>query len=209
MVITVFGATGMVGKQIVKQALYNGDKVNAFGRNVFTADFSENENLALIKGALFDEEDVYSALKDSDAVISVLGGATDGSDLTRSYGMKVISSQMERVGIERIVALAGIGILPVDEETMLMDQKTFPQEFLPLSREHFKAFEVLNHSNLDWTLVCPPMINDAPPSGIFNTMANALPTPNRFSIYSGDLALFMLKELKDRKYRKQRVGISN
>lgn len=209
MIITVFGATGMVGRHVVKQGLYNDDTMKAFGRNVFTTDFPENPKLELIKGALFDEEDVYEALKGSEAVVSVLGGATDGSDQTRSFGMKVIVDQMNRAGIKRIVALAGIGILPAGVDEMMMDQKTFPKEFLPVSKEHLKAYEVLKNSDLDWTIVCPPMIREAAETGSFNTKADALPTPNRYSINSGDLALFMLKELKTNKYLKQRVGISN
>ena len=35
MTITIFGATGMVGKQLVQQALFKGYTVKAFGRNVF------------------------------------------------------------------------------------------------------------------------------------------------------------------------------
>ena len=32
--ITIFGATGMVGKHVVRQALAKGIKANAFGRNI-------------------------------------------------------------------------------------------------------------------------------------------------------------------------------
>ena len=63
MKITVFGATGQVGKQIVKLALWKGYKVVAFGRNVF--DMEEHENLELFKGALFDEAAVYESIKES------------------------------------------------------------------------------------------------------------------------------------------------
>ena len=45
MIITIFGATGTVGKELVKQALFNGHQVRAFGRNVFTAGFPEDKNL--------------------------------------------------------------------------------------------------------------------------------------------------------------------
>ncbi len=55
MQITIFGATGLVGKQLVQQALFKGYKVKAFGRNVFTEDFPKDDNLELIHGALFDE----------------------------------------------------------------------------------------------------------------------------------------------------------
>ena len=94
MTLTIFGATGMVGKQLVKLALFKGYQVKAFGRNIFTAGFAEDENLQLIAGTLFDEEQVYDAVMGSDAVLSALGGGTDGTDKTRSLGMKNIVQQM-------------------------------------------------------------------------------------------------------------------
>ena len=96
--VTIFGATGMVGKQLVQQALFKGHSVKAFDRNVFTALDMDTENLELIKGALFDEADVYHAVKDSDAVLSALGGGFDGTDKTRTLGIKNIIAQMKNEG---------------------------------------------------------------------------------------------------------------
>ncbi|MBL0144477.1 MAG: NAD(P)H-binding protein [Chitinophagaceae bacterium] len=101
MTITIFGATGMVGKQLVQQALFRGFKVKAFGRNVFTELDMEQDNLELIKGALFDEKDVYNAVKGSDAVLSCLGGEFSGDDKTRSLGMKNIIAQMQKANVKR------------------------------------------------------------------------------------------------------------
>ena len=71
MKITVFGATGMVGKRVVAQALAKGFSVNAFGRNVEDLIDKDNrdEHLSAIKGYVFDETDVYKAVKNADAVI--------------------------------------------------------------------------------------------------------------------------------------------
>ena len=80
--ITVFGATGQVGKQLVKQALWKKHTVTAFGRNVFTTEFLKDDHLHLIQGALFDEQDVFHALKNTDAVLSSLGGDSTDTDNT-------------------------------------------------------------------------------------------------------------------------------
>ena len=63
--ITVFGATGQVGKRIVRQALALGHQVTAFGRNVdslIDADI-RNDNLLAVKGYVFDAGDVFNAVK--------------------------------------------------------------------------------------------------------------------------------------------------
>ena len=209
MTITIFGATGIVGKQLVREALYMGHNVKAFGRNVFTSNFPENKNLDLIQGALFDEREVLNAIKKSDAVISVLGGKFDGQDNTRSLGIKNIIKQMDKANVKRIIALGGMGILNAADNTMLIDADDYPVQFLPVGMEHLKAYQYLEASDLDWTFVCSPDIINADVTGLYHTAANYLPVPNRFKINTGDLAMFMLNELKKNEYIKKRVGISN
>lgn len=209
MTLTIFGSTGMVGKQLVQEALLLGYTVKAFGRNVFTSHFAENKNLHLIQGALFDEKEVSDALKNSDAVISVLGGKTDAGDRTRSLGMKNIVLQMKKNGLKRIIAVGGIGVLNTPNDTLIMDEENYPKEYLPVSKEHLKAYETLKASDLDWTFVCPPNIIDAEVTGIFSSSADYPPEPNQYSIKSGDLALFILSELNKNKFVHKKVGISN
>ncbi|MDB5191060.1 MAG: NAD-dependent epimerase/dehydratase, partial [Segetibacter sp.] len=132
--ITVFGATGMVGKQVIKHALALGHSVKAFGRNVedLIDDDLKTEDLVAVKGYVFDEDDVYEAVLGSHAVISTLGGAFDGKDQTRSLGIKNIITQMEKAGIKRIVALGGAGILNFDENTLLIDTPGYPDIYKPV-----------------------------------------------------------------------------
>lgn len=209
MKVIVFGATGTTGKELVKQALYNGYEVKAFGRNVFIEDLPEDKKVELVQGALFDEGEVLHAIKGCDAVLSAIGGATDGTDKTRSLGMKNIVKQMEKAGIKRIVALGGLGVLDGTGEKMIMDEDDFPAQYNAVSQEHKKALDVLQASSLHWTFVCPPMIEPGAATGIFREAAGKLPEPNNFTIHAGDVALFMLKELEQNLFVKQKVGISS
>lgn len=209
MTITIFGATGMVGLELVKQALHKGFTVKAFGRNVFTTNFPRNENLHLVQGALFDAEQVRHSVRGSDAVLSALGGAFDGTDKSRSLGMKNIVDQMEKENIERIIAVGGMGLLDAPGGGMLMDEKDYPPEFLPVGKEHLKAYDYLRNSSLNWTIVCAPNLVNAEVTGIFETAPNVNPADSKFRINVGDLAMFMLNELQRNEYAKKRVGISN
>jgi len=207
--LIIFGATGMVGKQLVQQALFTGHHVKAFGRNVYTTDFLENKELELVQGALFDAGEVYSAIKGCDAVLSAIGGGFDGTDKTRTLGMKNIIAQMQKAGVKRIIAIGGLGVLNAPDDTLLIDGEDYPQEYIAVGKEHQKAWEYLKESGLDWTFVCPPDIKDEGPTGSYVTAANYPPTPNNYKINAGDLAMFMLNELKKNEYVKERVGISN
>jgi putative NADH-flavin reductase len=208
MKLTIFGATGQVGKQLTEQALWRNHEVVAFGRNALSIQ-KEHERLHKFKGALFDESEVREAIQGSDAVISVIGGAFDGSDKARSLGIKNIIHQMEKCGVQRIVALGGLGILNADEHTLLIDTASYPQEFIPVGNEHRKAWEYLSASSLDWTFVCSPNIVDAGPTGQYNTSRDYPPAPNQYRINAGDLAQFLLNEVEQNRYVKARVGISN
>jgi len=225
--LIIFGATGMVGKQLVQQALFSKHHVKAFGRNVYTADYLPaesgvaKENLQLVQGALFDEGEVFNALKGCDAVLSAIGGGADGTDKTRTLGMKNIIKQMQKAGIKRIVAIGGLGVLLAepsagsgeqdasDEITMLLDKDDYPPEYKAVGLEHKKAFELLQESGLDWTFVCPPNIINEGPTGSYVTKADYPPAQNKFKINAGDLSMFMLNELDKNEYVKRRVGISN
>lgn len=208
MILTIFGATGMVGRQLVKQALWKGHTVKAFGRNVFTELNMDEKNLQLVKGALFDEKDVLHAVKGSDAVLSSLGGDFSGNDKTRSLGMKNIIAQMEKAGVKRIIGIGGMGVLQADETTLLIDTEDYPKQYLPVGKEHQQAWEYLQASKLDWTFVCPPDIINEEATGNFNVEANYPPEINKYRITAGDLAMFMLAELEKNEFVKQRVGIS-
>jgi uncharacterized protein len=210
MKIAVFGASGMVGKQVVEQALNRGHHVRAFGRNVenFIDKDLRKENFEAIKGYVFDESDIAKAIKGCDAVVSVLGGDTSGADKTRSIGMKNIVAQMSKLGVARLIGLGGMGILQADEAMMLKDTEQFPKEYLPVTNEHFAAYQYMANSALQWTFVCPPNINNDGVTGAFAVQADFPPTPNKYHVNAGDLALFILMELEENRFVEKRVGIS-
>lgn len=209
MKLILFGATGMVGRHLVRQALYKGHDVRIFGRNVFTAGLPENQQLERVQGALFDAGQVAHALKGCDAVLSSLGGGIDGHDKTRSLGMKNIIAQMEKTGVKRIIGIGGLGVLQATEDKLLLDSPDYPEAYRAVGEEHRKAWEYLQQSQLNWTFVCPPDILDEEATGSFQVSADYPPAENKYQIRAGDLALFMLGELEQSRFTCKRVGISN
>lgn len=207
MKIVVFGATGQVGKYLVKQALLMGYQVRAFGRNVHEL-HDETPMLEKIKGGVFDASEVLAAVEGTDAVMSVLGGSFDGLDKTRSLGIKNIIAQMKTAGVRRIVALGGAGVLDHPGSGLVIDQPDYPAEYIPVGKEHQKAWEQLRDSGLDWTFVCSPDIVDADVTGKYLTSVNQLPPGGIGRINAGDIALCMLQELERKDHLQQRIGLS-
>src|SRR5215210_1839012 len=68
MKLTVFGATGGIGREVVTQALDRGDQVTAYVRNPAKLDLTHPE-LTVIAGEITDTEAVRRAVSGADAVI--------------------------------------------------------------------------------------------------------------------------------------------
>lgn len=206
MKILIFGATGMVGKRLIDRAIAHGHDVRAFGRNVFEELSTERDHLELFKGYLFTDSDIKKALKGVDAVLSAIGGAGDGTDRARSLGMRKIVAQMEKRGPKRLVALGGMGVLQADEETIWLRKPEYPKKYLAVGAEHLEAYEAIAATDLDWTFVGAPEIVDADATGQFQTERDYM-VPDHWRINAGDLAEFMVTELKRNEYVRSRVGI--
>lgn len=109
MQITVFGASGKVGRRVVELALKRGYTVVAV---VHRRDpFQGTPNLIVRRGDIRNPRDVEVALKGSRAVVSCLGSwGTKTKDILTT-GMRVIIPEMEELGIRRIVTLTGADAL--------------------------------------------------------------------------------------------------
>lgn len=209
MIITIFGASGQVGRQLIRHAIANGHFVKAFGRNIVSLidEDLNSDQFEAIKGYVFSDADLNNALKGSDGVLSALGGGFDGADNARSLGMKKIVGEMENLGIKRIVALGGKGVLPGKHKDYLMDEDDYPAEFIPVGNEHRQAFLHLKNSNLDWTFVCAPDLVDGNANEAYTTMPEQAPPGQQ--ITTGNLAHFMVQEIAKDHYLKHRVGIAD
>lgn len=208
MTITIFGATTPLGQQLVKQALHMGLHVKAYGRYIVTAPLPNNDQLELVEGTLFDDSNLLKAIKGSDAVLTALEGGKAGIDKTRSLGMKKIVAQMEKAGVERIVALGDRCLLDSADGKMIMDGEHFPLNEHAVAQEHFDAFKALQSSLLQWTVVCAPEITEAEPTGLYRTSVTTLPVPDHERINTGDLAMCMLNEVSKNEHIHQKLGIS-
>ena len=76
--ITLFGANGVIGQLVLKEALENGDFVTAFVRRENSISIT-HKKLKVIVGDLSHKEKVEEAIREADVVISTLGPALDKS----------------------------------------------------------------------------------------------------------------------------------
>lgn len=205
--LALFGATGRVGRRILAGALASGHAVRALVRDPQA--LPAGPGLDVVLGDVLVLDDVRQALHGADGVLSTLGGGTTAAPGTaRSQGMRNIVSAMEALGIERIVALGGAGVLDADSDTGLRSEREgYPERFKRVSAEHLSACRALQGSGLAWTFVGPPDIPDGDATGQYRVCADRFPAMGK-ALFTGDLAAFMLEELTARRFVGHRVGIA-
>ncbi len=214
MKLILFGATGQIGIQILKQALARGHKVTAFVRDPAKLE-SSNPNLTITVGDARNLEGVASAMPGHEAVISALGpGGPEISDkylgiLTEGTGNLVAG--MKTAGLRRIVVLGSLATLNVTPDKMLREMPNFPQMAWNISGAHLESLKTLQASGLDWTVLCPPpTVEPGERTGKYRVQADFLleGDPQSTKITTGDAADFVLNEVEQGKYIGHRVNFA-
>jgi len=175
--LALFGATGNLGRHILREVLERGHRVTAFARSpeklgTPDAEFSE------FVGDARNLADVTRAIQGRNAVVSALGPSElyRGSiDDVLSAGTKNLVSGMAASRVARIVAVAESGILQADPKALRLEGAGYPSFLRPLAEEHRRAYETLKASDLDWTLVCPPRMLVGPRTGHYLTESDYFP----------------------------------
>jgi putative NADH-flavin reductase len=210
MKITIFGATGGTGKQLVEQALGAADQVVAYVRDPSKLE-QKHERLTVIRGELKDREGIERAVKGADAVISVLGprGGSKGKPIT--IGTQNIIVAMKKQGVRRlIISCTASAKDPKDKpELRLRVMIGIVKLFIHAAYEDIvSTAEAVRKSDLDWTIVRLSLLNNGPKSGKVRVgYMDRGEVGTRIS--RADIADFMLKQVKDPKYLRQAPLISD
>lgn len=207
--ITIFGATGKTGVQLVGQALAAGHQVTAFARNSSKLNL-KNEHLALMQGDVENAAQVEAAVNGANAIISVLGPTGNIPDYKVSRGTQNIIAAMNKVGVRRLVVSSGAGVGDPNDTPKLFNHAI--NFALKLMAKHIyedmkRVVDVVHASDLDWTIVRVPMLTDDLKKGTVRVGYVGRDIGARIS--RADMADFMLKQVSDKTFLHQAPAISN
>lgn len=213
MKIVVFGATGIVGKAVVNEALEKGHEVTVLTRNARKVT-TRHERLHVVEGDVMDRSIVHDVLKGQEAVIQTLGigGKGDGKPTTLvSEANKIIMAEMEQMNVKRLIAISVIGA--GDSLTFL--PWIYRKFVLPLFMKWFQVIiddknrmePMIKKSQLDWTIVRCTTVKERSATGKVNATLDGKGL--KFSISAADMAVFMVNQLTDSRFLKQSPTISN
>ena len=200
MKIIVFGASKGVGAEVVRSALEAGHEVTAFARGTILA----APNLRVIQGDAMNVAAVAAALPGHDAVVCALGGGNNAND-TRSRGTANIVSGMKSVGIERLVCISSFAVGESRQGFFANFVWLFLRKAL---EEHEKQEAIIKASGLDWTIIRPTQLTNAPKRGAYRAGKEVSPGFGS-AISRADVADFALKTLTDGSFIREAPTITN
>jgi putative NADH-flavin reductase len=206
MKLAVFGGSGRVGRLVVSQALARGHQVSALVREA--GGLPANSGVRCVGGDVTDPSAVEDVVRGSDAVLSSLGAPSlERPGTVLQDGMRTITGVMRRLGVRRIVAVAGSGVLDDPAGGLRHDQPGFPATFRAISAQHAGTWAALKESRLDWTLVCTPtQVSGRQPERV-RALVDQLPAGGA-EIAVEDIAAFMVSQLGDTRFLARRIGLS-
>jgi putative NADH-flavin reductase len=206
MKLTIFGSTGTIGLQLVKQALDFGHIVTVFVRDPSKLN-TRHANLKVVQGDVMDLASVEKAVQDQDAVLCSLGAGSKGT--IRSEGTKNIIRAMEKANVRRFISLSTLGVGDSWGNLNFFWKYIMFSGFLRKAyADHVCQEDSITHSHLDWTIVRSGAFINGERTGIYRHGFPGTEKAKKLEISRPDVADFMLKQLTDNTYLHKTPGVA-
>lgn len=205
MKIAILGSTGFLGKVLLQKALAEGHQVRTLVRNPEKLG-KFKDSVEFIQGNIFEANDLEETVKGTEVVLSTVGPPQRNPGKPEPYGqaMKNLVAVLERQNIKRLIHIGGAAHLGGKNENWTMGRRLLRWFLLIVAKPILVAkqleWDVLKRSNLDWTLVRPPQITDAAPTG--NVIADEKNLV-RTKICVDDLASFLVEQITSEEWVKK------
>jgi putative NADH-flavin reductase len=209
MKLTVFGATGGIGQEIVRQGLASGHEVTAVVRD--PARFTiTGERLEVRRADLTDPETLRGAVAGKDAVLSGLGARSRADAGVAAKLTRSVLAAMEAEHVRRLLVVSAAPLGPVPEGHTVLD-KTMLAIINSVLKDVYDDLRVMEGdlaaSATDWTSVRPPKLTNRPATGRYRSVVGGNPPRGR-SLARADVAHAMLAMIDDPATVKQGVGVA-
>jgi putative NADH-flavin reductase len=221
MKIALFGASGATGKLLTQRCLAAGYEITALFRSappVHVPGVQQNPKFRFIQGSAFDLAAVGQTIEGADVVLSALGANSLKKEDVLERAVPQIIAAMQQTStqskpVRRIIVLGSAGALPTSLDKQPAWRRWIVQNIVyntflkwPVASQ-MSQWENLSRSNLDWTMVMPPMLTNAPALGHYRIDGDALP-PNGSRISREDVADFMMQQIDSPQWIRKGVYIT-
>jgi len=197
MKIAIIGASKGVGRQLLEQALEEGNEVTALLRNPSAIQISHS-NLHVIKGDVLDAASVANVTKDQDAVCVCIGiPPTRKPVRVFSEGIKNVLSSIGDNTQQRLIVVTGIGAGDSKGHGgFLFDRILTPLLLTEVYADKEREEAIIKASNSNWLIVRPGFLTDGPRTGKYRVIEDMAGVTSG-KISRADVADYMLRQLKE------------
>lgn len=200
--ITVLGANGRTGVEVVKQALLAGHKVYGVVREVGGLD--DHPNLTVIVGDATDPALIAKASKNSDVIISTLGATSNKSTLMTD-AVKAVIAASKKTGHKRFILMSSFA---VESNRLKGAMKLVTGLMKGMIDDKTTSEKVVKASNLDWTIMYATRLTNQPKGSGVRVLPAAEKIGLSHKIARADVAAWVLQEAGKNAYKKKEVTIS-
>jgi putative NADH-flavin reductase len=197
--LVILGASGSTGRLLVDQALERGYAVTAVSRS---DPFGPGRDGLKVKRVdVRDRQALRAALIGHDAALSVIGGTPKQHGRIYSEGTAAIVEALEAAGVHRFVCTSSGGVNPADRGLPLWYRLAIPLFLDDLYKDMRVMESTVRASGLDWTIVRPAYLTDAPARGKYRVEDGRNPKGG-WRIARADLAAFLLDQVDGEDWHK-------
>ncbi len=215
MKVALIGATGFVGKAILKELMMKGHKVTAITRN--PENVAQHENATAVQVNVLDENALSEAVKGHDVVISAYNPGWTNPNLYEEFlqGSSAIQNGVKLSGVKRLFVIGGAGSLYIADGIQKVDTPNFPAEWKPgalAARDYLNILK--DEKELEWTFLSPAIEMHQGTSGERKGQyRTGLDTPvydekGRSVISVEDVAVAVVDEIEHPKHLRQRFTVA-
>ena len=209
--IVIFGANGQTGRLLTEQALAACHNVAAVTRR--PAEFPITHNRLTVIGAdVHDGLAVDRAIEGADVVLSALGVPFTRKQITvYSKGAGHIIAAMSRHGVKRLVVVSSSATEPHHHADggFLLNRVLQPLVTATIGKTTYADMRrmegILRGSDLDWTIMRPSGLFDAP--GVTAYQLHEDQAPGIFTSRA-DLAASMLDQATDTRFMRKAAAVT-
>ncbi|MGV4928443.1 NAD(P)H-binding protein (plasmid) [Streptomyces sp. BHT-5-2] len=211
MKITVVGASGGIGRHLVRQALADGHDVTAALRSPEKLTV-RHPRLTIVRTDALDAASVEPAVEGADAVLSGIGQVGRHDPLRpASTSARAVAEAMAATGVRRLLVVSAGPLNRTGAGQPVLTHRVFGPLLWAILKEVYTDLErmeaVLRETDLDWTSVRPPRLLDKPGTGRYRHAVEAGPSGS--SIPRADVARAMLDFIPDPTTYHHAVGVSS
>ncbi|MHA6759987.1 NAD(P)-dependent oxidoreductase [Streptacidiphilus sp. PAMC 29251] len=211
MKLTVLGATGGIGSQIVRQALGAGHDVTAVVRERSRLGVDHPE-LRVVTADPTDAWALVPHVTGRDAVLSALGPRSRKAVGIAAAGTVAVLQAMAAAEVRRLLVVSAAPLAPIpDGESFFLRRLGTPLIRVVLKDSYADLAEMeraLRDSPAEWTSVRPPRLTDKPLTGSCRRVVGGA-VPRGMSVSRADVAHAMLAMVDDPATFRQAVGVAH